>query len=89
MSDLPQIPSAWEDYRPLITKLVRHALGAAGGAGLGWANGVTGSQVEMAVSLIMIAASGLWSLWQGVATKRALRVAAANPAGMPPPRVPS
>ena len=89
MSDLTTLPHAWQAYLPLLTALARHLLGAAGGVGFTWAYSVTADQTQMAVSAAMILAAGLWSVWQKFQALRALRTAATNPQGTPPPKLPA
>jgi len=90
MSDDPtQLPSAWAAYLPLITTLVRTSLAVAGGVGFTWALTVNADQVQMGVSAAMILASAVWSFWQKVQAMRALRTAAASPAGTPAPKLPA
>jgi hypothetical protein len=84
-----QIPSAWSVYIPIVTGLVRNLLAAAGAAGFTWALAVNDSQVQMAVSLTMVVASALWSGWQKLQAARAIRVAAARPAGAAAPKLPA
>lgn len=84
-----QIPTGWEAYLPILSGMARGALTIAGGAGFTYAQTVSASQIEMAVSAAMAAAGLLWSGWQKIKAVRALRVAAQQPAGLKPPALPS
>lgn len=89
MSDQPAMPTAWQAYLPLVTSLVRTLLAVVGSAGFMWAQTVSASQVEMIVGASMVLASAVWSAIQKIQAQRALNVAAANSAGMTPPKLPA
>lgn len=75
MSDqvIVQPPSAWAEYSPIITGLIRTVLAALGAAGFTWAQSVTGSQVEMMVSAALVLIAGGWSVWQKIDAVRQAR----------------
>lgn len=83
------LPQSWQDYVPFVTSVVRQLLTLAGGAGFTWALTVNASQVQMGVSAAMVATSVIWSQWQKLRAKQALRRAAAAPAMMPAPKLPA
>lgn len=87
--DTAQLPPTWQDYLPLVTSIVRTLLGVAGGVGFTWAQAVSASQVQMAVSAAMILASAAWGVWQKIQAQRALRQAAATPVVTVPPKLPA
>lgn len=91
MSDplLSQVPTAWQLYIPMLTSLARDCLTAAGTFGWTWALGVTGSQVEMGVSVILICISVVWGKVQKYRAQQALNVAASRPAGAQPTSLPA
>lgn len=97
MSDAPapneallgMMSSAWSDYVPLVTTLLRQVLMAAGAAGFTWALTVNASQIQMAVSAALVVASAVWSFIQKIKAKHALRVAAASPATSAAPKLPA
>ncbi len=89
MSDQPPLPSDWAAYLPLVTTLVRNLLAAAGGMGFTWALTVNASQIQMSVSAAMMVAAALWGAYQKIASLRALSKAAAQPAGIAPPKLPA
>lgn len=84
-----QIPTDWVPYLPIAMSAVRGALYLAAGAGITHAQTVTASQLEMAVSAAMALAGLAWSVWQKIKATRALRIAAAQPAGITPPKLPA
>lgn len=96
---IPEIPSAWSAYGPILAGVVRAILAAIGAAGFTWAQSVTGSQIEMAVGAAMMFAAAMWSIWQKIAAAREARRLATNAAvvsaelsaerGVPTPVVPS
>jgi len=92
MSDNPlasQIPPGLAAYLPIAAGAARTILAALGSAGFTWALAVNADQVQMAVSLAMVLAAALWSGWQKIKAMRALQTAAANPAGIPAPKLPA
>lgn len=89
MSEKIALPESWKDYIPLVTSLVRWFLAAAGSAGVMWAQTVTADQTTQIVGILMMAASGVWSIVQKFQAAKALRVAAANPAGATAPNLPA
>lgn len=90
MSNLPPgaVPDDWGVYLPVFMGLLRTVLGVFGGAGFTWAVGVTDSQIQMVVSALMILAAAGWSAYQKISANRALRHAAAAPAGVAKPPLP-
>lgn len=82
------IPKEWFVYLPLLTDLIRKILAIAGGCGFTWGLTVTGSQVEMAAGAALALISVCWGFYQKIRAQHALRVAAANDAGMTPPKLP-
>jgi hypothetical protein len=83
------VPTAWQVYIPMLTSLARDGLNLAGTAGFTWALGVNGSQVEMAVSAVLIVTGVVWGKIQKWQAQKALNVAAASPAGTTAPALPS
>lgn len=71
------LPSGWSIYGPILSGVVRAVLAALGGFGLAWAQNVSGSQIEMSVSAILMIAAAGWSIWQKIQAHRvAMRQAA-------------
>lgn len=84
-----ELPDGWSQYLPEVTSLIRLGLGAAGAAGVTWANTVSASGVEMIGGWALIGVSALWSLWQKRRAKKALAVAAAAPPAAVAPKLPA
>lgn len=64
------MPENWQPYLPIVTGLVRHLITILGGVGVTWAQTVSGSQIETAVSAGMMAAGLIWSAWQKIDSMR-------------------
>lgn len=84
-----QIPTGWEAFLPILSGMARGILTIAGGAGFTYAQTVSASQIEMAVSAAMALTGLLWSGWQKIKAVRALRVAAQQPVGLTVPKLPA
>ncbi len=89
MTDKFEAPAEWAPYLPMVISFARTVLAALGGVGFTWALTVNGDQMQMAVTAAMMVAAAGWSLYQKIRAQRALRQAAAAPAGSPPPQLPS
>lgn len=84
-----QVPSQWQPYIPILVGFARDAVKVAGTAGFTWALTVNDSYIQMGVSVAMILAGSASSAWQKIKAWRALRQAAAQPAGLTAPKLPS
>ena len=67
---LPDVPSAWSAYLPILAGVFRALLAALGAFGVTWANTVTGSQIEMAAGAALMLGAAAWSAWEKVQSLR-------------------
>ncbi len=79
MSD-PAIPDTWSAYVPILAGLFRTVLAAAGASGFTWAAAVTGSQIDMVASAVMMLFAAGWSAWQKIGALRKAHEAATSSA---------
>lgn len=80
MSEVPAIPDGWSSYVPILAGLLRTTLAAAGAAGVTWATGVTGNQVDMAAGIMLMLFAAGWSAWQKIGALRKAHEAATSSA---------
>jgi threonine/homoserine/homoserine lactone efflux protein len=71
---LPTTPDP--TYLSIAAGLVRGVLQIASGLGFAWAAGVTGDQVMMVASALVMVATLTWSTWQKIQAARTRRAAA-------------
>lgn len=83
------IPDALVPYIPIATAALRTLLATLGGFGFAWAQAVTASQVQMAVSAAAIVTGLGWSIFQKLQAQKQLAKAAAAPKGTPTPVLPA
>ena len=88
MSDDYTVPPGWTPYIPILTGVIRALLAFVGGLGFAWANAVSGSQIEMIASSIMLLAAIAWTAIQKVQTIRKLQKAAVSKPSTVTPTVP-
>ncbi len=75
---LPAVPDP--GYVAIALGLVRGLLQIAAGCGFTWAVAVTGDQMAMAASALVMLATLLWSAWQKIKATRRVRQAAVESA---------
>jgi len=68
--------------------VVRALFAFVGGLGFAWANAVSGSQIEMIASGVMLVAAIFWTAWQKVQSIRKLQQAAASKPSTTTPTLP-
>jgi tetrahydromethanopterin S-methyltransferase subunit D len=96
MSDDDFIPSTPDpNYVAIATAVIRGILQIAAGFGFTWALTVTGSQVMMIATGVVMLMTLAWSVWQKISQARAVHIAAVASASKrrpveasPPPPIP-
>lgn len=75
-------------YVPIAAAFIRGAIQI--GSGMGFLVGAySDSQITMAATGLVAFGTLCWSAYQKIRAQRALHIAAANPAGATPPKMPS
>lgn len=87
--DTPEIPSGWSMFLPQVTTILRGIMWGAAILGLVKPDTLGEPALTALASVVLLIVATVWGIVKNMRTQRALRQAAASPAGSAPPRMPS
>ncbi len=80
MAVIPELPSGWEIFLPQVTSIIRLLMFGLAAVGV-TTSAIGDSQISMLSSVVLGIAATVWAIVKNLRAQRALRQAAASPAG--------